>query len=216
MALRWALLCFALLVLPAHVVGQQPYNDWEKAYAAAGELVNTWTRDEIANITVYNGIAPGHAAFTPKDGMTQNHPISSDFLHKLTPIGPMGVNGGRGVSGWVAAQTLAASWDTALIGKQYAAMAREFRNKGYSMQLGPVTGPMGRSPLGGRNFESFVSPPISESGLARIECLSLLVLLSIWIVLTSSVGPRSVSRWQNVRYTLPRKHCWQNVLIDVT
>ncbi|KAK8116439.1 glycoside hydrolase family 3 protein [Apiospora kogelbergensis] len=140
MEFRCAILYCVLLVLPAHIFGQQPYHDWAKAYAAAGELARTWTRDEIANISVYNGIAPGHVPFTAKDG-------------------PMGVNGGRGVSGWVAAQTLAASWDNDLIGKQYAAMAREFRSKGYSMQLGPVTGPMGRSPLGGRNFESFGSDP---------------------------------------------------------
>ncbi|KAK8079236.1 beta-glucosidase D [Apiospora phragmitis] len=66
---------------------------------------------------------------------------------------------GRGVSGWIAAQTLSASWDPELVEKQYGAMAREFRSKGYSMIFGPVTGPMGRSPLGGRNFESFGSDP---------------------------------------------------------
>ncbi|KAK7964348.1 hypothetical protein PG988_011322 [Apiospora saccharicola] len=137
---RHALLASVLLALPAPAVSQQPYNDWAKAYAAAEELVGTWTRDQVANVSVYGGTAPGHVPFTAKDG-------------------PMGVNGGRGVSGWVAAQTLAASWDPELVGKQYGAMAREFRSKGYSMQLGPVTGPMGRSALGGRNFESFGSDP---------------------------------------------------------
>lgn len=101
----------------------------------------------------------------------------------------MGVNGGRGVSGWVAAQTLAASWDNDLIGKQYAAMAREFRSKGYSMQLGPVTGPMGRSPLGGRNFESFVSPAIAVHNLPGTR-----------FILTSSPGLRSIPRRQIVRF----------------
>ncbi|KAK7993359.1 hypothetical protein PG989_006740 [Apiospora arundinis] len=138
MAFRRALLSSVLLLaLPVHVVGQQPYHDWAKAYAAAEALVGNWTREELANASGFNGNAPGYFPFTAKDG-------------------PMGVNGARGVSGWVAAQTIAASWDTDLVEKQHAAMAREFRSKGYSMQLGPITGPMGRSPLGGRNFESFL------------------------------------------------------------
>ncbi|KAK8112576.1 hypothetical protein PG984_013102 [Apiospora sp. TS-2023a] len=140
MTSRRALFASVLLALYTPIACQQPYNDWAKAYAAAEELVGTWTRDQVANISVYGGTAPGHVPFTAKDG-------------------PMGVNGGRGVSGWVAAQTLAASWDPELVERQYGAMAREFRSKGYSMQLGPVTGPMGRSPLGGRNFESFGSDP---------------------------------------------------------
>ncbi|KAK6859167.1 hypothetical protein PG995_005020 [Apiospora arundinis] len=141
MAFRRALLSSVLLLaLPGQVVGQQPYHDWAKAYAAAEALVGNWTREELANASGFNGNAPGYVPFTAKDG-------------------PMGVNGARGVSGWVAAQTIAASWDTDLVEKQHAAMAREFRNKGYSMQLGPITGPMGRSPLGGRNFESFGSDP---------------------------------------------------------
>ena len=73
MEFRCAILYCVLLVLPAHIFGQQPYHDWAKAYAAAGELARTWTRDEIANISVYNGIAPGHVPFTAKDG-TRNHP----------------------------------------------------------------------------------------------------------------------------------------------
>ncbi|KAK8062193.1 hypothetical protein PG997_014290 [Apiospora hydei] len=148
MAFRCVFLSIALLALPAHVFGQQPYNDWAKAYAEAEELVGSWTRYQVANVSVFDGTAPGHVPFTAKDG-------------------PMGLNGGRGVSGWIAAQTLAASWDPELIEKQYGAMAREFRSKGYSMQLGPVTGPMGRSPLGGRNFESFVIGEGSPDGTDR-------------------------------------------------
>ncbi|KAK8030144.1 beta-glucosidase D [Apiospora rasikravindrae] len=140
MAFRCAFLVSLLLALPAQVLCQRPYNDWAKAYAEAEELVGSWTRYQVANVSVYGGTAPGHVPFTAKDG-------------------PMGLNGGRGVSGWIAAQSIASSWDPELVEKQYAAMAREFRSKGYSMQLGPVTGPMGRSALGGRNFESFGSDP---------------------------------------------------------
>lgn len=67
-ALRHALLACVLLGLSGLSVGQQPYNDCSKAYAAAEELVGTWTRGQVANITVYGGTAPGHVPFTAKDG----------------------------------------------------------------------------------------------------------------------------------------------------
>lgn len=42
-------------------------------------------------------------------------------------------------------------------------MAREFRGKGAHVALGPVVGPLGRSPFGGRNWEGF-SPDAYLSG----------------------------------------------------
>jgi beta-glucosidase len=64
-----------------------------------------------------------------------------------------------GVSGFVAAQTLAMSFDRDLVAAQYAAMAGEFKAKGYGTSLGPVTGPLGRSVLNGRLFEGFGTDP---------------------------------------------------------
>lgn len=42
-------------------------------------------------------------------------------------------------------------------------MAKEFRDKGSHVALGPVVGPLGRSPFGGRNWEGF-SPDSYLSG----------------------------------------------------
>ena len=36
-------------------------------------------------------------------------------------------------------------------------MGEEHRGKGVDVQLGPVAGPLGRSPEGGRNWEGFRS-----------------------------------------------------------
>ena len=66
----------------------------------------------------------------------------------------------RGASGWVNPQALAASWDLDLVSREYSAMAAEFRDKGYSMLLGPISGPLGRSPFSGRLYESFVGAPV--------------------------------------------------------
>ena len=43
-------------------------------------------------------------------------------------------------------------------------MATEFREKGSHIALGPVVGPLGRSPFGGRNWEGF-SPDAYLSGV---------------------------------------------------
>src|SRR5690349_2346727 len=73
--------------------------------------------------------------------------------------GPNGVNTMIGVSGFVGAQTSAMSFDRDLVEAQHAAMAAEFKAKGYGGNLGPVTGPLGRSVKNGRLFEGFGSDP---------------------------------------------------------
>lgn len=47
----------------------------------------------------------------------------------------------------------AATWSTRLIRSRGMAMGMEERYKGVDMQLGPVAGPLGRVPEGGRNWE---------------------------------------------------------------
>jgi beta-glucosidase len=63
-----AVFCFLVLPQAAHSQ-QQPYNDWDSAYKAAEELVSSWTFEQIANVTVRNGQAPGYLPFTATDGM---------------------------------------------------------------------------------------------------------------------------------------------------
>lgn len=40
------------------------------------------------------------------------------------------------------------------------AMGMEHKGKGVDVQLGPVAGPLGRSPEGGRNWEGFAPDPV--------------------------------------------------------
>lgn len=39
-------------------------------------------------------------------------------------------------------------------------MGQEHKGKGVDIQLGPVAGPLGRSPEAGRNWEGFSSDPV--------------------------------------------------------
>ncbi len=50
---------------------------------------------------------------------------------------------------------VAATFDRGLAAARGAAMGAEHRDKGSDVQLGPVAGPLGRSPEGGRNWEGF-------------------------------------------------------------
>lgn len=56
-------------------------------------------------------------------------------------------------SAFPAGGTVAASWDRSVWYQRGYEMGMEHRGKGVDVQLGPVVGPLGRSPEGGRNWE---------------------------------------------------------------
>ena len=49
-------------------------------------------------------------------------------------------------------------------------MGAEHRDKGVDIQLGPVAGPIGRSPDGGRNWEGFSPDPVN-TGIMMAETI---------------------------------------------
>jgi beta-glucosidase-like glycosyl hydrolase len=52
---------------------------------------------------------------------------------------------------------VAATWTTRLFKSRGNAMGQEHRGKGVDVQLGPVAGPLGRVPAGGRNWEGRIT-----------------------------------------------------------
>ena len=50
------------------------------------------------------------------------------------------------------------------------AMGMEHRGKGVDVQLGPVAGPLGRVPAGGRNWEGFSPDPVL-TGVAMAQTI---------------------------------------------
>ena len=73
---------------------------------------------------------------------------------------PLGVRFADYVSAFPSGVNVAATWSRALAMGRGAAMGIEHRNKGVDVQLGPVAGPLGRSPEGGRNWEGFSPDPV--------------------------------------------------------
>lgn len=63
------------------------------------------------------------------------------------------------VSSFPSAIHAGASWDKNLTHQRALYMGKEFKAKGVNVLLGPNAGPLGRSPLGGRNWEGFSVDP---------------------------------------------------------
>ncbi|QRV89390.1 glycoside hydrolase family 3 protein [Ceratobasidium sp. AG-Ba] len=130
---------------------------WKSAFAKAKAVVAKMTLEEKVNITT------GLGAYTPCAGNTGAVPrlnIPSFCLQD----GPAGVRPATFASQFPAEVTVAATWDRDLFYDRAAALGVEFRGKGIHIALAPVTGgPLGRSPLGGRNWEGFSSDPYLSS-----------------------------------------------------
>lgn len=63
-------------------------------------------------------------------------------------------------------QSVAATFDRGLLYARGYAMGQEHKGKGVTVQLGPVAGPLGRAPEGGRNWEGFSPDPCESSILS--------------------------------------------------
>ncbi|KAL5338041.1 beta-glucosidase [Aspergillus crustosus] len=73
--------------------------------------------------------------------------------------GPSGIRTADLASVFSTGLSVGATWDRELIYERGRALGAEFRGKGAHVVLGPTTGPIGRVPLGGRNWESFSVDP---------------------------------------------------------
>ncbi|KAG8762112.1 hypothetical protein FRC12_009185, partial [Ceratobasidium sp. 428] len=132
-------------------------NAWEGAFKKARDIVAKMTVEEKVNLTT------GLGAHTPCGGNTGEIPrfgIPSFCLQD----GPTGVRPADFASQFPSQVTVAATWDRDLFYQRAYAIGSEFRDKGIHVALAPVTGgPLGRSPLGGRNWEGFSADPYLSS-----------------------------------------------------
>ncbi|KAF1816063.1 hypothetical protein P152DRAFT_454310 [Eremomyces bilateralis CBS 781.70] len=132
---------------------------WEEAYRKAQKFVKQLTLLEKVNLTTGVGWqgeeCVGNVGAIPRLG------FRSLCMHDA----PLGVRNVDYVSAFSAGGTVAASWDRQLFRQRGYMMGSEFRDKGIDVQLGPVVGPLGRIPAGGRNWEGFSPDPVL-SGVA--------------------------------------------------
>lgn len=79
--------------------------------------------------------------------------------------GPLAIRQADYASVFPAGLTTAAAWDRGLARLRGYQIGAEFAGKGSNIALGPVAGPLGRAPLGGRNWEGFSPDPYLTGNL---------------------------------------------------
>ncbi|KAI0455350.1 glycoside hydrolase family 3 protein [Xylaria acuta] len=137
-------------------------DGWEEAYAKARDFVSQLTLAEKVNITTgigwLSGQCVGETGSVPRLGLRQLCMQDS----------PLGIRFGDFASAFSSGQTVAASFDRGLMYRRGKAMGQEHKGKGVNVVLGPVAGPLGRAPEGGRNWEGF-SPDPYLTGVSMSE-----------------------------------------------
>jgi len=137
---------------------------WADAIAKAKQFVGQLTLLEKVNLTTGTGwmsdACVGNVGSIPRLG----------FPGLCMQDSPLGIRFADYVSAFPAGGTIAASWDRGEFYRRGYQMGTEHRKKGIDVQLGPVIGPLGRNPKGGRNWEGFSPDPVL-SGIAVAETI---------------------------------------------
>ncbi|KAG8687543.1 hypothetical protein FRC11_007059 [Ceratobasidium sp. 423] len=131
---------------------------WKDAFAKAKAVVSKLSLEE--KVGIVTGIGDSLSQCAGNTGAVPRLNIPSFCMQD----GPAGVRPADFASQFPAEVTVAATWDRDLIYDRAVSLAAEFKGKGVHVMLGPVTGgPLGRSPLGGRNWEGFSADPYLSS-----------------------------------------------------
>ncbi|KAM4056015.1 fibronectin type III-like domain-containing protein [Hirsutella rhossiliensis] len=151
---------------PAHENrGNRDAPRWADAYSKARRLVGQMTVEEKANVT--RGFARSDNVCAGNSGSVPRLRWPGMCLHDAAN----GVRATDMVSAYPAGLHVGAAWDRAMAHRQAVFMAGEFKAKGVNVVLGPNAGPLGRTPLGGRNWEGFSVDPYL-SGQLNAETVS--------------------------------------------
>ncbi|KAF3811782.1 putative beta-glucosidase G [Colletotrichum gloeosporioides] len=169
--------------------------DWDTAVGKANDLLAEPTFDEkTAVVTGAN----------PLTGLGCIGSIGAiprlNFSGICYSDGSSGVNRADLTSVFPAGLTAAATWDPDLIYRRAVAIGKEFRAKGLHACLGPVAGPLGRHPLGGRVWEGF-SPDPYLTGIGMDRSIRGLQSTGVQAIAKHFIGNEQETQRTNV--TLP-------------
>ncbi|KAF7855325.1 uncharacterized protein EAF02_011584 [Botrytis sinoallii] len=146
---------------PVYPSPEMPGNgSWASAYSKAVALVSQMTMAERANLTV--GKSEG---LNGCNGLTGSVP-RLNFKGICMNDAGNGLRDTELVNSWPSGVHMGASWNKNLTYHRGYNMAREFRTKGINVALGPAVGPLGRVPIGGRNWEGMGNDPYLSGKLA--------------------------------------------------
>lgn len=141
-----------------------PTVDWTAAYTKATSALAQLNQTEKVGIVTGvgwgNGPCVGNTYAVPRIG----------YPSLCLQDGPLGVRYAANVSAFPAGIQAAATWDRELIYQRGLALGKEAKGLGVNVQLGPVSGALGKIPEAGRNWEGF-SPDPYLSGISMFETI---------------------------------------------
>lgn len=140
-------------------------GDWAAAYAKATVALAKLTNANKVSLVTGQGWQKG-----PCVGNTAAIPAIG-YPQLCLQDGPLGIRYAQGVTAFPAGVQAAATWDTTLMYSRGNALGAEAKGLGIHVQLGPVAGPLGKIPTGGRGWEGF-SPDPYLTGIAMAQTIS--------------------------------------------
>ncbi|KAF2014319.1 glycoside hydrolase family 3 protein [Aaosphaeria arxii CBS 175.79] len=146
----------------------KPTVDWAHGQQRADEFIKK------LHISEKTYLVTGAASFPGMGCIGVIAPIPRlNFTGICLQDGPTGLNRNDLISVFPSGITVGATWDRQLMYERGSALGQEFRGKGANVFLGyhpHSPGPLGRHPLGGRNWEGF-SPDPYLSGVAMAKTI---------------------------------------------
>ncbi|KAL4926585.1 beta-glucosidase [Aspergillus undulatus] len=124
----------------------------------AGLVLSLFQSSEANKLSFTAAVLTGKITNVTCGGIIEAIP-RVDFPGLCLQDGPAGIRSADLASVFSTGLSVGASWDREMMYERGRAMGEEFRGKGAHVHLGPATGPLGRIPLGGRNWESFSVDP---------------------------------------------------------
>ena len=132
-------------------------STWAEAYEKAHQVVSQMTLAEKVNLTTgtgfFMGLCSGQSGSALRVGIPQ-------ICYQDSPLG---ISSTDHSTYFPAGITVGATFDKELMHARGVALGEESRDKGVNVQLGPVVGPLGRKPRGGRNWEGFGADPTLQA-----------------------------------------------------
>ncbi|TVY80912.1 putative beta-glucosidase L, partial [Lachnellula suecica] len=156
------LLPLSILALATPVFSVAGDGDWAAAYTKAKAALPKLSNADKVNMVTGSGWEKGPCVGNTKAISSINYPAL------CLQDGPLGVRYAQQVTAFPAGITTGSTWDTSLMYARGYAHGSESKALGVHVQLGPVAGPLGKIPVGGRNWEGFASDPYL-SGIAMAQ-----------------------------------------------
>lgn len=132
-------------------------SDWSDAYEKAYQVVSNMTLAEKVNLTTGTGFFMG-----PCVGQTGSAPRFG-IPNLCLQDSPLGIRATDHITAFPPGLSVGATFNKELMYNRGVGIGEEARGKGVNVQLGPVVGPLGRKPRGGRNWEGFGADPTLQA-----------------------------------------------------